>query len=261
MALMAHCGELLPMPDGAIFSDVKNEPEEVYRWLDWLEGVLSFPVYRVTAGDLKDKALKVHVNSKTKKEYYDTRIPVFVKSGNSNGRGQSGRHCTRDFKLRPLLKKQRELAHIKVGCKEEKVVSWVGISSDEIWRMKESMALWCKNRFPLVEKRMNRQDCKRWMETHGYPEPPRSACIFCPYHSDSEWRRMKDQHPSEFLKAVDFEKRLQVVQKSVTTPGKDVGIPFLHRSLKNLDEVDFSTDLENGQLSLWNNECEGMCGV
>ena len=45
------------------------------------------------------------------------------------------------------------------------------------------------------------------------------------------------------------------------------GVPFLHPSLVPLDQVDFRTDIERGQLSLWldeqsfGNECEGMCGV
>lgn len=39
------------------------------------------------------------------------------------------------------------------------------------------------------------------------------------------------------------------------------GIPFLHSSLKPLSEVDFSTEEERGQLSMFNNDCSGMCGV
>ncbi len=39
------------------------------------------------------------------------------------------------------------------------------------------------------------------------------------------------------------------------------GLPYLHRSLVPLDQVDFSTDVERGQGLLWGNECEGMCGV
>lgn len=38
------------------------------------------------------------------------------------------------------------------------------------------------------------------------------------------------------------------------------GEPFLHRSLKPLDEVDLSTLEDHGQMNFLN-ECEGMCGV
>lgn len=47
----------------------------------------------------------------------------------------------------------------------------------------------------------------------------------------------------------------------IVTPGKLKGIPFLHRSLVLITEVDLSTDAERGQESLFENECEGMCGA
>jgi hypothetical protein len=35
----------------------------------------------------------------------------------------------------------------------------------------------------------------------------------------------------------------------------------VHRDLVPLDQVDLSTDAERGQADLFNDECEGMCGV
>src|SRR3974390_579659 len=59
MALMAAHGEITPMPDCAIFADTQWEPKIVYSHLDWLcsGNVLPFPVYRVTAGDLRQAAI------------------------------------------------------------------------------------------------------------------------------------------------------------------------------------------------------------
>ena len=37
------------------------------------------------------------------------------------------------------------------------------------------------------------------------------------------------------------------------------GTPFLHHSLTPLSKIDFSTD--SVQMELFENECEGMCGV
>lgn len=39
------------------------------------------------------------------------------------------------------------------------------------------------------------------------------------------------------------------------------GEVFLHRSAVPLNEADLSTPADYGQLDLWANECEGMCGV
>ena len=36
---------------------------------------------------------------------------------------------------------------------------------------------------------------------------------------------------------------------------------YLHRSLKPLDEVDFRTLEDMGQLNMFEDECEGMCGL
>jgi hypothetical protein len=106
---------------------------------------------------------------------------------------------------------------------------------------------------------MKRRDCVAWMNAHAYPTPPRSACVFCPYHSDAEWRRLKRDEPEEFAKAVQFERDYQAGKlATVSTKGFK---PFLHSSRVPLDQVDFSTDVERGQGLLWGNECEGMCGV
>jgi len=53
MALMAAYGEIEPMPDCAVFADTGWEPPAVYEHLDWLEAELPFPVYRVTAGNIR----------------------------------------------------------------------------------------------------------------------------------------------------------------------------------------------------------------
>jgi hypothetical protein len=102
------------------------------------------------------------------------------------------------------------------------------------------------------------------MKSNGYPRPPRSACIYCPFHSDSEWRRLKTEEPEEFARVVAFEADLQDVKLRTD---KMKGKPFLHPSLKPIGEVDFRHDSEWGQKSFWpdeqsfGNECEGMCGI
>lgn len=145
------------------------------------------------------------------------------------------------------------------NCQADPLVrSWIGISMDEASRMKPSREAWIAHRYPLIEKRITRSDCLRWMEAHGYPEPPRSACVFCPFHNDEEWRRLRDQEPREFRRAVKFEKD---IQKARAASENFRTTPFLHRQLVPLTRVDFSTAGERGQLNFFENECEGMCGL
>lgn len=135
------------------------------------------------------------------------------------------------------------------------VVQWIGISTDEAHRMRESDVGYMTNRYPLIELGMSRRHCLRWMSDNGYPEPPKSSCTFCPFHSDAHWQDMKENLPGTFAQVVQFEQELQTLQMaSEVNPYKG----FLHRSLQTIDQVDFTkTKARSG----FGNECEGVCGV
>lgn len=260
---MAAHGEITPMPDAAIFADTQAEPASVYRWLDWLEGQLPFPVHRVSRGDLTEESLIIRERKDGTGYWSKSLVPAFIENKDGS-RGLMSRQCTYSYKVEQLEKAARRFGQIKRGQKEVTVTQWIGISWDEIQRIKPSRTTWAQHRWPLVELRMGRRDCLKWMESHNYPKPPRSACVYCPFHSDNEWRRLRDEEPEEFARAIKFEKELQAVKAKTE---RMRGVPFLHPSLVPLDEVDFSTDVERGQGLLWadeqsfGNECAGMCGV
>jgi hypothetical protein len=251
LALMATAGGFGPMPEAAIFADTGDEPASVYKWLDWLEAQLAFPVHRVTAGRgrLSDEATRLKLSGKSGNTYIPIGLPVFT-VGENGKKGMGMRQCTRTFKIDPIRRKLRELAN------GEKVIQWIGISSDEVIRMKPSRDKWCENIWPLVDLGMTRKACLQWMKESGYPTPPRSACTYCPYHNDTEWLRLKTEEPEEFEAAVFFEKRLQ---KSYEESTALHSTPWLHSSRKPLSEVEFRP--KEKELSLFGNECEGMCGV
>lgn len=260
MALMAAAGEITPMPSCAIFADTQDEPASVYKWLDWLETKLPFPVHRVTAGSLSKKSLIMRT-TKDGRKFTTTNIPFFTRNADGSVGKIRLRGCTRDFKLLPIFRKCRELAKVKRGEKSVRVVQWIGISLDEVQRMKTSRHPWLGVRWPLIECEMSRHDCLRWMESYGYPKPPRSACVYCPYHNNAEWRRLKTEEPEEFDRAVQFETATQ--QAKASTKHSFRSVPFLHRSAVPLRLVDFSTDEERGQgiMAGFGGECEEMCGV
>jgi hypothetical protein len=256
MALMAAHGEITPMPHCAIFADTQAEPEGVYKWLDWLEKQLPFPVKRVTAGSIIQDVFTLRMKRDNSGFFIHSNIPAFV-TGTDGKEGMIPRQCTTNFKIEPLKKAVRQIVKPPRGCKEVRAIQWIGISLDEVQRMKENREPWLVNRWPLVDMRMSRHDCLRWMEAKGYPKPPRSACFFCPYKSDAEWRRLRAEEPKLFERAVLFEKGFQHMKKA---GGLD-GLPFLHARRVPLDTIDFSSEEERGQTNLFNNECEGMCGV
>ena len=242
------------MPMAAVFADTQAEPFEVYNWLSFLEAKLPFPVYRVTQGSLWETLTKHRHRGDGSGTYVRQSIPAWV----DNGRGSSTplmRGCTRDYKVHPILRKVREL---RKEHGSDRVTQWIGISRDEAHRMKDSGVDYIDHRWPLIEKRMTRTHCLEWMRDHGYPLPPRSACVFCPYHSDIEWNRLKSLDPDSFAEAVRAEKELQAAVMASTRPNAKE-LPYLHKSLKPLETINFSID--DGQIPLFGNECEGMCGV
>lgn len=259
LALMAAKGEIGPMPDAAIFADTQAEPASVYRWLDWLETQLPFPVVRVTRGSITAESLKVRTfKNDPERKWVKSLIPAFIENPDGT-KGIMGRQCTWSYKVEMLEKTARKLAEIKRGQKDVTVTQWIGISWDELQRMKHGRKPWVQHRWPLIERKMTRRHCLEWMEANGFPEPPRSACMYCPFHSDYEWRRLRDEEPVAFAASVQFEKDLQAAKAQTDNQR---GIPYLHSSLKPLDTVDFSTDIERGQGAFdFNAECAGMCGV
>lgn len=257
LALMSERGDL-PKLDCAIFSDTEGEAEKVYRWIEWLRTQVSFPIHRVSAGNLWASATKVRIAKTTGAAYIETALPVYTQEGLRRGMGQ--RHCTQDFKIIPIERELRRLLGLKrVRAKMGRLVElWIGISTDESIRMKPSWRGFIRHRWPLIESHMSRTDCKTWMRERHYPEAPRSACTYCPFHDDNEWL---DLTLEELADAATKEVELQAAYaRSAFT-----GVPYLHDSRQPFSTVKFVRRDKQEQLSLrlgsFVNECAGMCGV
>jgi hypothetical protein len=256
LALMMAKGEIEPAAH-AVFADTQAEPEHVYRWLDWLEPLLPFPVHRVTAGSLKDDFLATLTGEKTR----CGQPPFFVRNPDNDGTpvsdssGMLWRKCTKEYKLNPIRKKVRELS----GGKP--VDQIIGISLDEYMRMKPSRVKYITNVYPLVDMRITRYGCLNWMAEH-YPGhvPPKSACYFCPYTHNLRWRDMKMNDPDSWKQATEFDDALRLRRTAKLAAGIK-GVIFVHRSMTPLRDVDLRTATDMGQGDMFTNECEGMCGV
>lgn len=247
MALMAAHGEIEPMPEAAIFADTGAEPRQVYDWLDWLEAKLPFPVHRV----MHDRGLTVNIEESIGGENQVSNPPFYTEFGI----GKLRRNCTIDYKLNPIRKKARELAGLvpKQRVKAPVVRQWIGISTDEIQRMRGSMDKWQELRYPLIEARMTRGHCLEWMEANGYTQPPRSACVYCPFKSNAEWQHTRND-PEAWSEAVRID---EMIRNGVRGTKQKL---YLHRDGVPLVEADLTTAESAGQIS-WLDECEGMCGV
>lgn len=254
LALMAAHGEIEPI-HSAIFADTQWEPKHVYDWLNWMEEEIfslphPFPIYRVTQGSLRQS---VRNKQNTSGGRY-VAVPFYVMS-TTGKKGMGRRQCTSEFKILPIRRKQRELVGLKKGQRVKKgitlVNSIIGISLDEASRMKPSSDSWSENVWPLVDLRMTRSDCIRWLTSKGYPVPHKSACLGCPFRNDHEWKEIK-KIENEWADVVEID---EIIRDPVNG---FLGTQFIHRSMKPLTDVNLSDDK---QPNLFMNECSGMCGI
>jgi hypothetical protein len=253
MVLKADQGLFGEIPDAAIFADTQAEPPWVYEQVAYLERTLQeIPIYRVTAGNLREDVLR----SRDGRSRF-AAIPLRVKGTDARD-SMLRRQCTREYKIEPITRKIRELLGLTKGERvagRYRVEQWIGISLDEVHRVKDSRYPWIKTRHPLVfDIPMRRGECAKWMEDRGHPLPKKSACAFCPYHDDRYWLRIRKDFPEVFADAVAFDREIR--------KGKLRGVKedaYLHRSLKPLDQVEFNRN--PNQRDFFDEECEGMCGL
>jgi hypothetical protein len=240
LALLAENG-VIPRPDFAVFADTQREPEHVLEYLKYLQGrIKTFPIYAATKGDLGLAPQK---------------IPFYIKDPVTGKIGMGQRQCTADFKIQVVNQEiRRVLKYEKRKWMKHHVHVQIGISTDEMERMKLPWEKWKTHEWPLIDLGMSRKDCLAYYEENKLPPPPRSACYFCPYKSNSEWRDLRDSFPRDWARAVAYDHDLRTNPKT-NYKGKQ----FLHRSGVPLDIAELG-EVDNKQLGFLN-ECEGMCGL
>lgn len=270
-------GEVV-IPKMSIFADPGNEPAEVYEFMEWLKETSTvIPIITTTAGNIIDDTLTGIRDQKNFKS-----APFFVKTkeaitepvidtvidengefqdidrghtvlGYKEGQGRLWRQCTEYYKIAAIRREiRKQLGYGPRDRIKEKIRLWMGISTDEAHRMTDSNVKYIEHHYPLIDENMSRFDCIKWMVDEGFPTPPKSACIVCPYHNDDYWKRMRDNDPESFQMAIDFDKQIRHM------PGID-GEVYLHRSMIPLDQVEFK--LSHEQIDMFGEECSGMCGL
>lgn len=244
LAAMSAVG-VLPDVDVVIHADTTHERQATYKfaekWAPWL----------------KDQGMKVvtvkpeRCTSPEIDEWGGVFIPAFTVGEGVNG--MLRRQCTYDWKIRPIRK------WLQANRNGEVIEMWLGITLDEAKRMKESNVQYIENRYPFLEKEwwggklLRRTDVVRWLKKTLGEEavPARSACFFCPYHTDREWRNIRDS--GDWEEALRFDENIRYQR-----PPHDL---FVHSQRVPLSNVDLETEEDKGQLSFWEEECDGMCGL
>lgn len=263
---------VLPPPDLAVFADTGDEPQEVYDQVEYMRGRLAavnVELKVVSAGSIIE-------DIQTGNPWGFADIPAYTKlqtpvkgfgiSAHETRTAQLKRQCTQHYKIVPIeLAVRKEL--LKRGLASTDSIDrirvnrgviaecWLGISTDEAERMRPSRKNWIKNRWPLIERRMSRQDCKDWLAANGWAEPPKSSCRICPYHDDRYWHNMRANNPGDWDHVTKLDRDLRNGQTVIDV--EDKGSLYLHRSCIPLADIDFPDQVN--QLSLLGDEYMGEC--
>ncbi len=225
IALLVAQGRL-PKPDRIIFADTGREASETFEYTDAYVSPL-----------LASIGLKIETarHDLSKVDLYSKRSGLLIPSFTQNGKLPT--FCSTEWKAR--------VVHRFIGGYEGNksgVILWLGMSTDEVERLKQSDVQWIENHWPLCAMpakahygvSMSRIMCKQLILDYGWPEPPKSSCWMCPHRRNSQWQRLKMFYPADFAKAV-------VLDKETREKDQQGGV-WLHEDRKPLDQIDFTKD-------------------
>lgn len=229
-------------PDFAIFSDTGCEPDYVYSYLSWLKDYVkskyNFDIIIVSAGNIVEDTLNYLEGKRSRVAALPLRL-----SGNG---GMIMRQCTNDYKIAPLRKYLQSIRN------EGKIRLWIGISLEEIERIKYSGVKYIENYYPLIEKKIRIDQIINWFRVNEMKEPGKSACLICPFHSDNYCKMLKKKFSDEFEKACQFD---DAIRNYPNLKRK----AYLSKHLKPLRDIDFSMDASLFPELI--EECNGLCGL
>lgn len=226
------CLGKLPKPDLSIIVDTGREKSSTWRYLD--------DVLRPSLAKVGVEIHRVQKNKYTDWDLHDSSgvilIPAFTILNGQEGRKSA--FCSDKWKRRVTMRWLREQG-------VERCDNWLGISCDELRRVRASRDKWLNHVFPLVALRIFRDNCPQIVAEMGWPKPPRSACWMCPNMRDAEWSEMKENDPEDFALAVQFDHDIR----------KDDPGLFLHDAYIPLDQVNFDPNRDNGILGCDSGRC------
>ena len=181
--------------DEIIFADTLDELPSTYQYMEYFEKKSGLKITKVTSkhGSLYDYFFK--------------------------GKSQSSKYhhwCSDKFKIQPIRKYLRE----KYGKKETFEMN-IFIDYSEFHRMRESDRKYIKNKYPLVEQKLNRDQLKEIIKSKGYLVPEKSGCYHCCFTTKKGWIKLRNKEPDLWQKTKDLENNSNTKESLIKLKGKD----------------------------------------
>lgn len=219
-ALFAHLhpGEPLPWPlvpiyDLIVFCDLGAEMPWVYAQVDFIAKACR-------KADIPFVVIYTGLYELYMERFGTARVPdiPFWTIGENDKGAKMRRRCTIDSKIVAIQTYiRRELLKYDYGEHTRpgdigKHEMHLGFSAEESRRAFESQNNMYKNKYPLIEMKVERKDNYKYiLETWGL-NTRASACIMCPYHSNFFFAFVKRNHPRLYAMLLAFDRMLEVRQ-------------------------------------------------
>lgn len=250
LALMSARGDLEKL-DFAIFADTGWEKARTYRYLDWLETQVPFPIMRVRREGLN--LGQYLIEGTTLPQKGRQHAPFYL----DEPFGMMSKQCSKEFKTRVIHAALREMLGLQRGergPREPVVEQWLGMTTDEAGRVSVSEKRYLHHRYPLIELRMSKRDVFGWYFMRQLARPPKSSCIFCPLQRPDQFREIREDG-EDWQRLIDFDRAIRPGYA-----GMD-GAAYLLRQCKPIDEADLDSAEDKGQATFDDFCGDGQCGV
>lgn len=244
---------IIPRPDLIVFADPQWELKETYTYLEKVIKAVqlsNIPMKVESAGNIYEDTMR---SAKTGERVASMPFHTL----NEKEEGFVNRQCTNDYKIQVVKKTARFFLGLKTGQRlKTELIMWLGITSDEIERIKISNEKKVKYHYPLFNLGLSRQDCIQFLIQHGYGVPPKSSCIGCPFHSRQTWVDLYRNYPEEFKEAVTLDKAIRNHKKFKSQV-------FLHKDRIDLEEAVLRDSMQGDMFDYddFANGCNVHCGV
>ncbi|HEX9502840.1 MAG TPA: hypothetical protein VF974_00775 [Patescibacteria group bacterium] len=216
IAVLVRQGRL-PKPDRIVTADTGWEFKRTWEYTE-----------QYVSPMLAEIGLEIEVapHSLSKVDLYSHKGEVLIPAFTQNAKLPT--FCSSEWKMLVVRRYLRS-----VGVRE--CVMWMGMSIDEIQRLKHSSVQWIENYWPLCfDVKMTRGECAQLVKDYGLPEPIKSRCKMCPHQSDNEWIEVQNE-PDEWKEAIKIDEQIYASHQV-----------RLHKSGKPLPEVQFTAKSTEG---------------
>lgn len=180
-------------PDMILFADTGGETPETYEHVAMIGGVV-----REWWGMELETVRKLYQGRFEGLEGNCLRKTMLP----SLAYGKKG--CSQKYKIEPQQRRLKQLIKARGAAY---CVKAIGYDAGEGHRVKRGSpdgleSFW----YPLVEWQWRRRECVEAILRHGLPEPPKSACFFCPANKRGEILRLRETHPELYERALAIER-------------------------------------------------------